>query len=103
MRGGLGGSTFEDPSQLPNDLLLASSMISNLASNSDLEDTVVAFVEDVTASVADYAENIQRSTKDERFLVYKVEQISWDDLLLEMDRQQQEHDVLVVNSGLDSA
>ena len=89
--------------RLPNDLLLATSMISNLASNSDLEDTVVAFVEDVTASVADYAENIQRSTKEARFLVYKAEQISWDDLLLEMDQQQRDHDVLVVNSSLDSA
>ena len=88
--------------QLPNDLLLAAFMISNLASNSDLEDTVVAFVDDVTTSVTDYAENIQRSTKDERFLVYKAEQISWDDLLLEMDRQQRERDVLVVNPGLDS-
>ena len=71
---------------LPNDLLLASSMISNLESNSDLEDTAVSFVVEVAASVADYAENIQRSTKDERFLVYKAEQISWDDLLLEMDQ-----------------
>ena len=89
--------------RLPSDLLLATSMNSNLASNSDLEDTVVAFVEDVTASVADYVENIQRSTKDERFLVYKTEQISWGDLLLEMDQQQREYDVLVVNSGLGSA
>ena len=88
--------------QLPNDLLLAAFMISNLASNSDLDDTVVAFVDDVTTSVTDYAENIQRSTKDERFLVYKAEQISWDDLLLEMDRQQRERDVLVVSPDLDS-
>ncbi len=50
--------------RLPDDLLPVTSLISNLAINSDLEDTVVAFVDDVTASVADYAKNIQRSTKD---------------------------------------
>ncbi len=103
MLGGSGGLTFGDPSQLPDDLLLAASRISNLASNSDIEDTLVAFEDDVTASGADYAENVQRSTKDGRFLVYKVEQISWDVLLWEMDQQQLELDVLVVNSGLDSA
>ncbi|NNN20170.1 MAG: glycosyltransferase family 2 protein [Acidimicrobiaceae bacterium] len=87
---------------LPNDLLLATSMISSLASSSDHEDNVVVFVDDVTTSVADYAENIQRSTKEGRFLVYTSEQISWDNLLLGISRQQRDRDVLVVNPSPDS-
>jgi hypothetical protein len=87
----------------PNDLVLARSVISSLASNSDHEDTVVVFVDNATASVADYAENIQRSTKEGRFLGYSAEQTSWDNLLLVISRQQRGRDALVVNPGLDSA
>ncbi len=84
---------------LPGDLVLATSMISSLASNSDSDDIVVAFVDSVTTAVADYAENIQRSTNEGRFRVYRSDESSWDDLLLKVEQGQRDRDVLVVNPG----
>lgn len=83
--------------RLPSDLVLATSIISNLASYSDQEDVVVAFFDETAPSVADYAKNIERSTEEGRFLVYSAQQISWSNLLLETGRKHRDRDILVVD------